>query len=168
MKKRYLYACLFAVPGFFIALIVAFITFGSAAGVLWLFVYGDNSWPAAVERTIPVLFFLIFLALWAVAIVTGFAVGRRHEQDTALNRKHLLAALGMTIAPVLIIVLHQLSVGNIGPQPDGLRCSEYCREQGYAGSGMPPRDSGDRSCHCYDTAGTATLSIPLDSIGKSK
>jgi len=133
MKKRYLYACLFAVPGFFIALIVAFIAFGSAAGVFWLFVYGDNSWPAPVEHTLPVLFILTFVILWAVSIVTGFIVGRRHERDAVLNRKHMMAAPGMTIAPVLVIVLHQLGVGNTGQLPDGLRCSEYCRERGLCG-----------------------------------
>jgi hypothetical protein len=34
---------MFSVPGLFASLLVSFAVFGAAAGVLWLFVYGDES-----------------------------------------------------------------------------------------------------------------------------
>jgi len=45
MRKRYLYALLFAIPGFVAAFIVSTFLFGVAAGFLWLYVYGDGPGP---------------------------------------------------------------------------------------------------------------------------
>ena len=71
---------------------------------------------------------------------------------------------------VLLIVMQQLSVGNIGPKSDSVLCSDFCVQKGYAGSGMPPINSGDRSCSCFDSSGREVLKVPMDSIdpGASK
>ena len=79
MKKRYLYSILYGAPGFFVALIVAFILFGVAAGFLWIFVYGDNPWPQSTEKILPTLFILIFLVLWVASITVGFKYGIKLE-----------------------------------------------------------------------------------------
>jgi hypothetical protein len=164
MKKRYLYALLFAIPGFFIAGIFSLFVFGASLGFLWLFVFGDNPWPLSMETVLPILLVLTFLILWIALILLGYVIGKRLETDSALNRKHILLSAALTLVFILFIILQQWSVGNIGPKSDSMLCSDYCRVEGYSGSGMPPQVSGDRSCSCYDNSGNEAIRIPLDTI----
>jgi hypothetical protein len=164
MKKRYLYSLLFAVPGFFVSLIIAFALFGAAAGFLWIFVFGDNTWPEASGNMLTLLLVIVFLVLWVTSIVVGFVSGKKLEAEPELNRKHVLASVGLTIVPIIFIALHQFNVGNLGPKTDGQLCLDYCLENGYSGSGTPPKNSGDRSCFCYDNTGREVLNVPIESI----
>jgi len=164
MQKRYLYALLFAVPGLFIALIIAFLAFGAAAGFLWLFVFGDYSWPDSYGNTLPLLLIAAFLGLWLASIVAGFVTGKKFEAEPVLNNKHVMISVALTIVPILFIVLHQLNVGNLGPPTDGQLCRDFCLQKGYSGSGMSPKNSGDRSCFCYDDSGQEILQVPIESI----
>ena len=79
MKKRYIYFKLFGVPGFLVSLIVAFIIFGFVAGFFWLYVYGDEPWPASAEQLLTILVVACFLALWAISLVIGFVT--RNKKD---------------------------------------------------------------------------------------
>ena len=81
-----------------------------------------------------------------------------------LNKSHILISGGLTLMFILFIVLQQLSVGNQGPKSAEVICSDFCSERGYSGSGMPPRDSGDNTCSCYDSFGNEALKVPLDGI----
>ncbi len=164
MKKRYLYSILFGVPGFFISLIVSFIIFGGLVGILWIYFLGDNQWPSLTDTLLPILFIITFLAVWATSIVMGFVTGKKLENDPILNKKHILFSGGLTFMFILFIALQQLSVGNIGPKSEGELCSDFCTSKGYSASGMPARDSGDRSCSCFDDSGKEVLKVPLDSI----
>ena len=164
MKKRYLYSILFGIPGLFVSLIISFVIFGVAAGILWIYVFGDNPWPASTEMILPILFALTFLTVWITFITAGYVTGKKLESDPALNKTHILVSVGLTIMFILFIVLQQLSVGNIGPKSEDALCSEFCSRQGYSGSGMPPRNSGERSCSCYDNFGDEVLKVPLDNI----
>ncbi len=164
MKKRYLYSLLFALPGFFIAAIISIAVFGAAAGFLWIYVYGDMPWPSSIEKLLPIISALTLLVLWVISIVIGFATGKKLEKDQVSSTKHILISLALTIAPITIIFLHQLSVGNIGQKTDGILCSEFCSQNGYSGSGMPPRNSGERNCFCYDDSGIKIKEIPIDNI----
>ena len=164
MKRRYLYSILFGVPGFIVALLVSFLLFGFAAGVLWLFVFGDNPWPEVVGSAFPILLALVFLILWLGSLAIGFSVGKRLESNPTLNKAHILASAGVTIVCILFILLQQVSVGNIGPKPDSTRCSDYCTQQGYSASSMPPRNSGQRTCSCLDSSGVEIITVPLESI----
>lgn len=164
MKKRYLYVLLFAVPGFFVSLIIAFLLFGTAAGFLWLFVFGDNTWPSSTEKILPILLIASFLILWIGSAVAGYVTGKKLEFEAELNRKHLLISAGLTVVPIFFIVVHQWSVGHVGPKSDGQLCSDFCRQKGYSMSGMPPENSGDRSCFCYDGDGHEILNVPIESL----
>jgi heme/copper-type cytochrome/quinol oxidase subunit 3 len=164
MKKRYLYSLLFGIPGFFVAVIISFVVFGVAAGVLWLYFFGDDPWPASTEKMLTGPFALTFLILWISSITIGFVIGKRLEKDPQLNKSHILISSGLTILFILVIVLQQFSVGNIGPKSDSVLYSDFCSLRGYSGSGMPPRDSGDRTCSCYDNLGNEALKVPLDGI----
>jgi hypothetical protein len=168
MKKRYVYALLFGAPGFVVALIISFAVFGTAAGILWIFVFGDNPWPASAEKLLSILFALTFLGIWMVFVVIGFIAGKRLEADPALNFKHVLVSVAATMVPVVLIVLHQLGVGNVGPKSASVLCSQYCSGKGYAASGMPPRDSGESACICFDERGREAVKVPLESIAASR
>ena len=158
MKKRYLYALLFGLPGFFVSGILSLFLFGASLGALWIFVFGDDPWPASIETILPIVFGLAFLLLWIGSIAIGYQVGKRLEANHPLNRNHIWISLGLTGLFVLFLVLQQFGAGNIGPKSDSVLCSEYCVQRGYAGSGMPPQNSGDRTCSCYDNSGMKLLS----------
>ena len=164
MKKRYLYAVLFGIPALFAAGIVSIILFGGFLGILWLYVFGDNPWPPLAEAILSVLFVLLVLILWVVSILLGYWVGKRLETDPRLNRNHVLISAGLTLLFLLLMILQQFSVGNLGPKSDSRLCSDFCATHGYSGSGMPPEISGERVCSCYDDAGNEALRIPLDHL----
>jgi hypothetical protein len=166
MKARYLYSILFGVPGLVVALVVSFVIVGMAGGVLWLFIFGDDPWPAYAETILAVLFALVFLTTWLASLIAGFIIGKRFEQKPALNKKHVLASITVTVLFILLIAFQQISVGNLGPKSDGERCMDYCIQEGYSASSLPARDSGDRSCSCLDESGNETIKVPLDSIGE--
>ena len=161
MKKRYWYALLFGIPGLFVAGMISVLLFGAMAGILWIYIFGDNPWPAYTEPLLSVGFVLTVLTMWIVSIVLGYLVGRRLERDPGLNRNHVLLSVGLTVMFLLLIVLQQFSVGNLGPKSDTILCSDFCARHGYSGSGMPPIDSGERICSCYDDSGNEVLTVPL-------
>lgn len=164
MNKRYIYSLLFGIPGLFVAGLVSIFALGAFSGMLWLFVLGDNPWPAATQTILSILFVVIFLILWTGFILAGYWVGRRLEHDPALNRNHILVSAGLTLLFILFMVVYQWRVGNIGSQADSALCSEFCLQHGYSGSEMPPPNSGSRICSCYDDAGNETFRIPLDHL----
>jgi hypothetical protein len=164
MKKRTLYSLLFGIPGLFIAGGISILALGAFSGVLWLFVLGDNPWPASAEILLSIVFVIIWLTLWVGFIVLGYWVGRRLENNPAVNRTHVLLSAGLTGLFILIMVVYQWRTGTIGAQADSVLCSEFCTQHGFSDSDMPPETSGDRICSCYDPAGNESLRIPLDHI----
>lgn len=166
MKKRYLYALLFGVPGFFVSGIVSILFIGSLLGVFWLFVFGDDPWPASLDTLTGILFVIIFLTIWIASVTFGYKTGKKLEIDPTVNQKHILVSVCLTALFIVFIMLQQLSVSDLGPKPDSLICGDFCAQQGYSGSGMPPRDSGDRTCSCFDDSGKEVITIPLGEIEK--
>jgi hypothetical protein len=164
MKRRYIYLLLFGLPGIFVSAIISLAVFGAAAGMLWLYVFGDSPWPASSGSLLTLLLTLVFLAVWSASFVSGYVFGKRREKDPILNRRHVLASLGITLGTILLIVMYQVGVGNIGLQSDSTICSDFCARQGYSASSMPPRDSGERTCSCLDQFGKTIVTVPLKSI----
>ena len=164
MKKRYIYLLLFGIPGFFIAGIISILGFAGLTGMLWLYIFGDDVWPAYIQPILSVLFMLSVLAIWFVFLALGYIIGKRMEQDPAMNRNHILISAALTMTFILLVVLQQWSVGNLGPKSDSVLCSDFCVRHGYSGSGLAPELSGDRNCSCYDSAGSEALRIPLDHL----
>ncbi len=115
MKKRYIYLLLFAIPGFILSGVISFVVGGTAAGILWIFVFGDNPWPPYAEQIVAILFVLVFLILSMAFIAAGFMIGKREEGNPVFNKKHVLLSAGITLAAVLFIIFQQWNVGNIGP-----------------------------------------------------
>ncbi len=168
MKKRYIYSLLFGVPGLLVSLIVSVIAFGAVAGILWIYILGDNPWPRSAGTILPMVFIFVFFALWFAFVVIGFITGKNLEENLEMNTKHILASVCVTIVAVFSILLHQLNAGNLVPISDTVLCAEICREQGYSASGMPPKDSGERSCICFDRYGQETMRIPINVVSSDK
>jgi hypothetical protein len=166
VKKRYVYALLFLVPGFFASTLVAAVLFGGVFGVLWLFVFGDSTWPAWAEQVTPVVILVVFFCLWIGATVTGYVVGKRLESAPGLNARHVWMSLGATLLPIIMMSLHQLSIGNLGPKSDAQLCSEYCSDLGFATSSIPPRNSGERTCRCLGQYGEMEVSAPINELSR--
>jgi hypothetical protein len=161
MKRRHLYVLLFAPPILLASGIVAFAVFGASAGAVWLFVAGDNPWPAPVETALVIVFVLVFAASALGLGYGAYAVGRSQETRESLSAWHLLSAAAGTALLLLALVAHQRSVGNLGPKSDGILCSEFCRAKGFTASGMPPRNSRPATCSCYDGQGRESIKVPM-------
>jgi hypothetical protein len=112
MKRRYIYSVLVGMPGLIVSLIVSVFVFGAVAGMLWLFVFGDNPWPAFVETSLPIFFAAVFLTVWLGTVAAGYFIGKRRERDAALNKAHVLLSVGATVLCISAILLYQLGVGN--------------------------------------------------------
>jgi hypothetical protein len=162
-KRRYLYVLLFAAPTFLLALIAGAMLLGASAGVLWLFVFGDDPWPSEADTLLNGVFVLATAAFWIAQLSVAYAVGKREETKASLNKTHVLISVGATVALAALIALRISNVG-LGDRPDSLVCADHCLAAGATGSGMPPRDSGDRTCSCYDAAGRVITSIQLQDI----
>jgi len=115
---------------------------------------------------LSVAFLLVFVPACVAFLAAGYRFGKKLEAQPGFNRKHVVLSMGATVLPVALGILHQLSVGNIGPQPDNVVCADFCAGKGYSGSGMPPRDTGERTCFCLDGRGREVDRTPLDSINR--
>ena len=164
MKQRYIYVILFGIPGFLVSLLITIMFFGFLAGFLWLYIFGDETWPAYIENMLPVLFVITFLILWTASITYGYFTGKRLEDSSEVDRKHIITSIVVLILSLSIILLYQARIGNIGSKPVTLLCSEYCLSQGFVMSSMPPRDSGEMTCSCFDEFGQETMNIQVDDI----
>jgi len=164
MRKRFIYTLLFLVPGLFISLLVTFTVFGATYGALWLFVFGDSTWPAWTRQVIPVLMLMLFFSLWVICMAAGYVVGKKLEAAPGFEVRHVWFSLAATLLPIGIALLHQLSIGNLGPKPDGQRCGEYCNDLGYQASSTPPRQSGERICSCLGQYGEAEITVPISEL----
>jgi hypothetical protein len=107
MKKRYLYALLFGIPGFFIAGMISLFLFGAILGFLWLFVFGDDPWPLTPDTMLSNLLVLTFLILWLGSTILGYQIGIKMEQEPGMNKKHVLLSAGLTLLFIILILLQQ-------------------------------------------------------------
>jgi hypothetical protein len=131
------------------------------SGFFWLYVFGDSEPLSQADTMLIVLFFTVLIVTWAVFIVTGFSMGKSLEDDPKQNSKHVVISIIATLVPLLLILLHQFSVGNIGPETDSVICSEFCRANGYAVSSMSPKLSAEDTCSCLDAQGKEVVSMPV-------
>lgn len=155
MKKRHLYVVLYGIPAFLAAAIISTLMLSAAAGVLWLFVLGDNSWPSFVNVALAIGFFLVFMAVWMALLSMAYAFGKKQEATTpqTRNTREITTSVGLTALLIFVIVAYQWHVNNQGAQTPEVLCAEYCHKKGFFGSGMPPRDSGLNICSCFDARG---------------
>jgi hypothetical protein len=96
------------------AAVVAIMFVACAAGVMWIFIYGDNEWPAAAERTVLALSVLVFSIVLAVLLSVLYKFGKGQESHGGVSKKHALVAVIATLLLPLLILARQWSIGAIG------------------------------------------------------
>jgi hypothetical protein len=161
MNRGLLYVLLFALPAFLLSGIAAMAVFGAAAGAMWLFAFGDNPWPQSAQSALGAGFAAVWLSLLLALLLLAFRTGKGREAAGTPVRRDVRIAATVTALAVAVIVLHQWRVGNLGPQSDGQRCSQFCQDKGFAGSSMPPRNSGLATCGCVDEQGREAITVPI-------
>ena len=164
MKKRYSYVLMYAIPALLASTIISFLFLGAAAGFAWIYVFGDDPWPSYANTMLVAIFVIIWLAVWFFFLSVAYVVGRKHEAHSVSIIKHVMVSVSVTVLLLLLAAMHQWRVGNIGAKPASVLCSDYCREKGFAGSGMPPENAGTPSCSCFDAQGRETRNVPMEEI----
>ncbi len=114
MKSRYTYPLLFLFPSAVFAGIAMVLAVGAGAGVLWLFVYGDNAWPDEAEHVLLGLAAAVGLLILLACLFIAYRAGKSLESRGGLRRSHVLVALGLSVGLPLLVLLHQCRVGNVG------------------------------------------------------
>lgn len=114
MKARFAYPLLFLLPSAMIAFLAAFIAAAGGAGVLWLFVFGDNTWPQAAGSAVMVCAAGASIASLALLLLASYRFGKRREPLGGLARQHIAAAIAMSVLLPVLVLLYEWQVGNFG------------------------------------------------------
>jgi len=168
VARRHIYVLLFALPALLVSIIAAGLMLAASAGFLWLFVLGDDPWPAAADTVLGSVFILGSAGLWLGMLSVAYFVGKRQESRPALNIAHVVISIGATVVLASVIVVRLLAPHGFGPRSDSLVCADFCRAEGFAASGTPPQNSGDRTCSCYDAQGREARRVPLSEAAVGK
>jgi len=158
MKKRYLYALLFTVPGFLISLPVSLNIF-----FVFLDLY-DTYGRSANEYSESELFsilVLIFFVTWIALIVVAYLIGRRLEKGPVLNWVPIVI-VGFTV--LLFAFLWQWGVNYMKEQSNSKLCGEYCQSRGYHVSIASPSDAPEQTCYCSNGPDSKRLIVPLEDL----
>ena len=163
INRRHVYVLLFAVPALLVSIMAAALMLAASAGALWLFVYGDDPWPNTANVLLGAIFLLVAAALWLALLSVAYTVGRQQEGEPSLNKRHVALSLGATVVLAAIIIVRLVGLNVAGARSDSVVCADLCRSEGFTASGLPPRDSGDRTCSCYDAQGqeVSRVTLPL-------
>lgn len=117
MKARYWYPLLFLLPSAMAAFLAAFMVAGAGAGILWLFVYGDDTWPESAG-TMVMAVAVTTSAIILIALVAGsYFFGKSRETTGGLSGWHIAVAVAISVLLPLLVLFHQWQVGNIGGSP---------------------------------------------------
>jgi len=160
MKARYRYLLLFALPSAIAAFLTVFVIAGVGYGVLWLFVYGDTDLPAFAERLLLVTAVSIATAVLLILCLASYAFGKRQEGAAPRYGRPEAVAAGISLLLIALALLHQFSVGNLGPAPDSEVCGDLCAAHGFDTFNVP----GDGTCRCLDAAGKVALNVDFDRL----
>jgi hypothetical protein len=161
LKRRYLYVLLFAVPALFAALIATAMMVAASAGLLWLFVLGDDPWPPVANTLLGGVAVLCGAATWLALLSVAYAIGKLQERRAGLNTGHVALAIGATVVLGAVIAARLTGLSLSGTRSDSLAWLDLCLAEGFSASSMPSRDSGDRTCICLDSQGREVRRVPL-------
>ncbi len=114
MKARFSYPLLFLLPSMMVSAVVAVLVVGAGAGVLWIFVYGDDLWPEVAETWLLGLMVGAFGLTLTALVWAGYMYGKRQELLGGLARKHIVLAIAVTIVLPALILLRQWRIGALG------------------------------------------------------
>jgi len=101
---------LYLVAGIFWALLAggaaALAAFAFAAGVSWVFLFGDEPWPAAVQWVLPLLALFVGLIVFAAVLIMVSRYGRMQAAAQSANPvRERRKAILLVFAPLMLIAL---------------------------------------------------------------
>jgi hypothetical protein len=114
MKARYAYPLVFFLPAAMAVAVAGALLAVACAGVLWIFVYGDNPWPPLAGMLVMWGATAAALLMLCGLLAIAHRVGKAREAHGGLTRSHLMVALGLSVALPLLVFLQQWQVGNLG------------------------------------------------------
>jgi membrane-anchored protein YejM (alkaline phosphatase superfamily) len=114
MKARIAYPLLFLLPSAMAAFLSAFVAGGMGAGILWLFVYGDNTWPQGAGDAVMAFAAIVAVAVLAVLLFASYSFGKAREASGGVAKRHVAVAIVISVLLPAVALLHQWQVGNIG------------------------------------------------------
>lgn len=114
MKARYAYPLLFLLPSAMVACLAGFVVVGAGAGVLWIFVYGDNTWPKSADTALMSLAAVASAATLSLLLFTSYSYGKNSESADGLARRHVVWAILISILLPALVLLRQWQVGDFG------------------------------------------------------
>lgn len=158
MRKRGIYAGLFALPGLLAALVLASLISGHAATELWQHAFGDTPWTAPAGYRPLTGFVITALLAWTAFIALGYLLGRKLEAEPGLQRSHLLLAALVTLAIMAAVSVHQLRRSTALHRVRSAHCSDFCRQNGFSASRVTSLPGGG-SCACLDGHGRRIISL---------
>ena len=160
MRRRNAYLLLFGAPALLASLLVGAIVLVFALAVFWVFIFGDDTWPAYTNYLLAALFIGSAGTTFVVLLYHAYAAGQRQEQAPSTSGFHVALAVASTLALLAVPALYVWHSSQADQTPEGA-CAFYCTNRGFPSSGMPPRNSGDKTCTCYRPDGGVGASFPL-------
>lgn len=149
MKLRHQYLAVGILWALLLAPLAALSATGFAAGASWLWLYGDNPWPAGTETVILLVGIAAGIAVAALCILFAWRYGIGREPNTQTDRTRLLIA---GAAPVAIALLLGARIWIDGRSYSQAMARAAQREaefvtlsadvQKIAGLNMPPEKNG--------------------------
>lgn len=89
----------------FLAPAAAYGVLGAVAGVLWIYVFGDNPWPAVLDWMIPVIGLVVFILVAACCIYFAHRYGRQREGEAVEGGREWRRVLLWILAPLALIAI---------------------------------------------------------------
>jgi len=114
MKARFSYPLLFLVPSVMVSALVAILAVGAGAGILWIFVFGDDPWPEVAETWLLGLLISVFTLVLTALVWASYEFGKRQEPLDGLAGKHIVIAIAVTILLPALVLLRQWRIGALG------------------------------------------------------
>jgi hypothetical protein len=114
MKARYSYPLLFLLPSAMVAFLAAIVVVGAGAGVLWIFVYGDNTWPKSADTALMSLAVAASAATLSLLLSISYSYGKNSESAGGLARRHVVWAILISILLPALVLLRQWQIGALG------------------------------------------------------
>lgn len=115
MRARYGYLLVFLLPSLLFALLTGVLAVAVGAGVLWLGVYGDDTWPDSANTVLMAVGVVVAAAMFAVLATASYQFGRRREAAGGLRRAHVWVALAIAVLLPALVALRQCSLADPGP-----------------------------------------------------
>lgn len=106
MRLRYGYLLAGVAWALFIAPAATYVVLGGVAGVLWLYVFGDNPWPSAIEWVLPTIGLMVLVSTAVGCIYVADRYGREREIEAGEDGgREWRRVLLWTLAPLGLVAI---------------------------------------------------------------